>query len=210
MKKLLLTACAVTCAVSVFAQGSVVFNNRVGSSVITKVYLGPSSQTVDRIGNGSVDFPPGTMDWSGYTPCSGGSYMAALIGAAGTADPQTGSWGDKTTTFRTGNGAGWINSADVKFSNIAIGAAGNFQMFVWDNTSGNFADPASALLAWKAGTIAAGFSNPVALSSLGGGIITPPNLSGLQSFSIYTIPEPSTMALAGLGAAAMLIFRRRK
>jgi len=38
-----------------------------------------------------------------------------------------------------------------------------------------------------------------------GGVIT-----GLQSFSVVPTPEPSTFTLAGLGAAAMLIFRRRK
>ena len=31
-----------------------------------------------------------------------------------------------------------------------------------------------------------------------------------QPFTVSSVPEPSTFALAGLGAAAMLIFRRRK
>ena len=31
-----------------------------------------------------------------------------------------------------------------------------------------------------------------------------------QQFTVSSVPEPSTFALAGLGAAAMLIFRRRK
>ena len=29
-------------------------------------------------------------------------------------------------------------------------------------------------------------------------------------FNLYFVPEPSTFALAGLGAAALMIFRRRK
>ena len=33
---------------------------------------------------------------------------------------------------------------------------------------------------------------------------------GMAAFTVPTVPEPSTFALAGLGAAAMLIFRRRK
>jgi hypothetical protein len=36
------------------------------------------------------------------------------------------------------------------------------------------------------------------------------NLKLVNAFVIKAVPEPSTMALAGLGAAALLIFRRRK
>jgi hypothetical protein len=35
-------------------------------------------------------------------------------------------------------------------------------------------------------------------------------MNGFQGFYIGAIPEPSTFALAGLGAAALVIFRRRK
>lgn len=35
-------------------------------------------------------------------------------------------------------------------------------------------------------------------------------MQNFQGFTIGTIPEPSTIVLAGLGAAALLIFRRRK
>ena len=39
---------------------------------------------------------------------------------------------------------------------------------------------------------------------------TPPNLTGWDAPIILTVvPEPTTFALAGLGAAALLIFRRR-
>jgi hypothetical protein len=52
-------------------------------------------------------------------------------------------------------------------------------------------------------------------ATIGGGAQPAPSFPGtaFQSFNLYTIatvPEPSTFALAGLGAAALLIFRRRK
>ena len=42
------------------------------------------------------------------------------------------------------------------------------------------------------------------------GVATAPNLDGMGAFSIIGVPEPSTFALAGLGLAGLLIFRRRK
>jgi len=50
------------------------------------------------------------------------------------------------------------------------------------------------------------------LSGLGGSgspPASPPNMEGLESFSLATIPEPSTIALGVIGASAFL-FRRRK
>ena len=62
-----------------------------------------------------------------------------------------------------------------------------------------------------AGLIAAGKGGAFTVNNIGGSVNTPPNMPG-QSFNLYiqSIPEPSTFALAGLGAAALLIFRRRK
>lgn len=42
-----------------------------------------------------------------------------------------------------------------------------------------------------------------------GGAGTPPDLQGLQSFSLAVVPEPSTIALGVIGASSLL-FRRRK
>ena len=76
-------------------------------------------------------------------------------------------------------------------------------------------DPLHQLLLWNL---------PVAFQAAGGGPSSLPavNLFGNQTalpgaglpsgFNLYLvpIPEPTSFALAGLGAAALLIFRRRK
>jgi len=53
-----------------------------------------------------------------------------------------------------------------------------------------------------------GFSAAITTPPLGGGLATPPNLEGLTGTFTIT-PEPSTIAFGLLGAAALLIRRRK-
>jgi hypothetical protein len=80
------------------------------------------------------------------------------------------------------------------------------QVRVWDAAFG-----ASWAQAWTVPGAQLGESALFSLTLVTG--VTPPNaLVNLQSFSLQSvlIPEPSTLALAGLGLAAMLILRRRR
>lgn len=222
MKKLILAAVAVTCAVSVFAQGTITFNNRIAANTLqTHVYAPLASDvTFKQIGNGTGDFPAGTTSWAGWTPIGatlGGQYGASttlaqlLTGPSGAPEssllPQT-----AVITFRSGAGAGFTQGGTtVTAANVTPDTAGVWEMVVWDNSTGLYPTWTAASVAWEAGLIAAGKSGP--FNATFGGTGTPPNMNGLMSFNLYslgTIPEPSTFALAGLGAAALLIFRRRK
>jgi hypothetical protein len=219
MKKTILTAIALTCAVGAFAQGTVSFNNRVGGT--SHVWIGGSTQIRGQASNDGN--PGGTTDYSGLTLIgasgSGGVtgssfYLAQLLGAPG-ANQAEGSLvaaASAPTSFRTGTSAGGVAVATASFNNIPNDApVATFQMVAWDNHSGLYSTWALASAAWQAGLIAAGSSAVFNLNSIGGVVNTPPNLfPGLTSFNIYTVPEPSTIALAGLGAAALVIFRRRK
>jgi hypothetical protein len=212
MKKLALATLALTCAASVFAQGTVNFYNRVTGTTngpVTFVYLGGNSQ---RVGNGTADTPTGNTDWTGFTRIAGGSFFAQLLAANGANQPENSLTPQgATTTFRTGTASGNVAASTATLGNVPKDAAfATLQMVAWDNSSGLYSTWAQASVAFNAGLIAAGRSNPFTLSAIGGDFNTPPNLVGLQSFNIYLVPEPSTFALAGLGAAALLIFRRRK
>jgi len=78
---------------------------------------------------------------------------------------------------------------------------------IWNNaTATSWANMvASAGAATRAGVLA--FSQATAVLPA-----APPNITTMNSQDLVmtTVPEPSTFALAGLGAAALLIFRRRK
>lgn len=56
----------------------------------------------------------------------------------------------------------------------------------------------------------AGITGIISASPATGVAIPPQLFTQFGALTLYSIPEPSTFALAGLGAAAMLIFRRRK
>lgn len=220
MKKLILVALTATAAVSVFAQGTVSFNNRSAGAVITHIYapLAPGS-SVHQIGNGSNDTAAGATDWSGYAlvgvnlngQYGGSSTFAQLLGANGANQPEASLLpSGPTTTFRTGVGAGFVAPTTTTFNNIPANApVATIEMVAWDNSSGLYSTWTQASVAWLNGVIAAGKSGPINVANIGG-TGGAPTLDGLQSFNLYFIPEPSTFALAGLGAAAMLIFRRRK
>lgn len=139
--------------------------------------------------------------------------MAMILGANGSNQteqsltPQSG-----TQTFRTGAAAqGFLNiSAATTLTSIpADSAAATFEVVAWDDNSGLYSTWALASVAWENGLIAAGKSGTFNIFNIGGNVNTPQS-TVFPSFNLYFVPEPSTFALAGLGAAAMLIFRRRK
>jgi len=217
MKKVIVTALAMTCAVGVFAQGTVVFNNRAGGT--SHVYGGGTSPIQ---GNTPTETPAGTSSYPGLT-LIGANGLSGLYGAsttfaqllaangAGAAEssllPAAG-----ITTFRTGAAAGSLAATTATLAGVPLDSpAATLEMVAWDNSSGLYPTWTQASVAWAQGLIAAGRSAPFTVNAIGGAFNTPPNIEpGLTSFNILPIPEPTSFALAGLGAAALLIFRRRK
>jgi hypothetical protein len=227
MKKLVLTAIALTSALSGFAQGTVVFNNRVAGTLLTHIYAPlAGAPTTKQTGNGSSDTPAGATSWAGYAllgaggTAEAGHYMAVLLSAPGAnANASSLLPSVPSSTFRTGTAAGGIAPQTATLGNVLPDAAvATLALVAWDNTSGLYSTWAQASVAWNQGLIAAGMS-PLWNQDLIGGVINgAPNMinstdganNHLSSFNIYTIPEPTSFALAGLGAAALMIFRRRK
>ncbi len=212
MKKIIITLVAMSAAVSVLAQGTVLFNTASSANGVNMRVYGPETgdATISKVGNTSAQLPAGTQTYTGAV-LSGAGYFAQLYAGPAGATETSLLAATPTTTFRTGSAAGVVAPLTATLAGVAADAASAvIQLRAWDNSSGLYATWAQAEVAWLAGTIAAGKSPLLTVNAIGGTLNAPPYLAGLQSFNIYTaVPEPSTFALLGLGALGMLIFRRK-
>ena len=209
------------------AQGTITFNNYV-NGLHTHIYAPlPNSPTTMQVGNGANDLPAGTTSWAGWTLIGaygfsgrwgGATTLAELLGAPGLNVPESSllpASSGGITSFHTGAGAGLVFLTTATFGNILpdYAGGGTFEMVVWDNSSGLYPTWAYALVAWENGLTSAATTGPFNIAAtIGGTQTTSPTFpsTAFQSFNIYLLPEPSTFALLGLGAGALMIARRRR
>jgi len=185
-KTIVTTLMSVLASVAVYAQGTVNFANA-GTGLNAPSYLS-----------------------DGVTKLAGNTFMAELLAGADAASLTA----RVTAPYLSGGGAGIFNGGAVTLTSIAGGAPAFIQIRAWNTAYG--ATYALAQAAGAAGQADAfGFSNIFSVTTgnpSGQPPTSPAVLVGLTSFNLNTgiVPEPSTFALAGLGAAALLLFRRRR
>jgi hypothetical protein len=203
MKKTIIALLALSAAASVFAQGTIVYYNRVTGSIVAPVYApeAPGS-TVSKTGNTTGGFPAGTQTYAGAALAGTGFTAQLWAGAEGTAEGSLAVVPGSNKDFRTGGFAGAINNSGgvIAIPGVGEGSKAALQLRVWDNAGGTITSYDNAVIRGK---------SPVFTSLPLGLLAAPPNMVGLLSFNIYTVPEPSTFALLGLGALGMLVFRRK-
>jgi hypothetical protein len=146
----------------------------------------------------NLNIPGGGVPITGDT--TGATAQLWLVGTGGALTPLA-----PTTTFRTSPAAAtaYVVPAVVTLDGIKGGTSETFVLRAFKGAS------------WDSAT-AQGQSNPFTVT-LGGDALdgnppaTPAKMAGFQTFAIasVTTPEPSTIALAALGAAAFFIRRRK-
>jgi hypothetical protein len=198
-------------AVSVLAQGQLNYSIRVTGSVVGHVY-GASAGEQARSGNTATEVPPGLTTYAGAL-LQGTGFSAQLFGALGVGQSESAltAVAGSIVSFRTGATlGGTIATLTLTIPQVPVGGTGTFQLRAWDNLNGTLTTWAAAEQAWNNGLTAAGKSGLFEVVALTESPNIPPNMLGFRSFNLTIVPEPSTFVLAGLGAAALLIFRRRK
>jgi len=192
MKKLLLTITAVTLAVTMYGQGRIGFDNLGTGNTITVGALNQGASGGAAGANVGANYSIQLLWAPVGTYANQAAFIAAILGQS-TPVAFFGATGGSPTT----DGAGLFDGGSVAVP------AGNYtvQARAWYNVGF-----ASYDLAF--GQANTGISQFQDLASTAPP--TPAQFTTFPSFTVGIVPEPSTFALAGLGAAALLLFRRRK
>jgi hypothetical protein len=219
MKKLLTLAALLGTATLSFGQGYVSFANGTSSRVSNggalqaatpagnyyyALLVAPSSQNTVSSADGS---------FSGWT-------FAAYGTNTGAAGRLTGNNADSGTGVQINGGAytapggtadfvvvGWSANIGSDWTSVSQGFHGYGNNGTW--TVSNSSAPGGSSSAWFAVSVVA---QDIVLQPLGSQYNPVFSATGIpnMNFQSVSIPEPATFALAGLGAAALVIFRRRK
>lgn len=208
MKKILFTSLFAIAAIASFAQGTIAIGN--GITATRFPIYGPqlADPTVSVVGNGNLSAPTGSTVFTGGL-LSGTRYVIEFWAGPSSATDFSGLTLVTSTTFRTAaNAAALPNGITTTISGsipgVLAGSTAKLAVRVWDTQGAT--SFANALVKGQGALFTSG---PLGGTAPDNSVFLPPNWVG-QSFSLVAVPEPSSMALAGLGAASLLIFRRRK
>ena len=202
MRKFSAVVLLIGMATGALAQGTVILQNQTG---LVRQWTSPSDPTLIGVpkNGGYIELiaaPANTPLYSSwimnYSSLSG--FLAANPGwavAGGQAYP---------IAF----GPGLFNSGTVTINNIAEGASAEYLILAWTGASTTYEAAMMTGSSWFG-------QSAIATTTTGDPLASP--VPGLPVSLRYTFaglimgsPEPSPSALAGLGLAALLVFRRRR
>jgi len=217
MKKILVTLAVAACVASSYAQGTVAFVNGTTSKISTN---GVTSGVISGLGNYYF-----ALFYSSTATTVGGS-STATAGTNGVYAFNDANWSFAAGAYGTNIAAGGRFSSaisDASGNTVVTGVlGGNVAQFAVIGWSASIGSTVSALSTWynngKPSTI--GWIGESIVSSpltTGAGVGLPPGLFGstgpITGFTlgeVIPVPEPGTIALAALGGASLLMFRRKK
>lgn len=206
MKKLVLTLTATLACVAAFAQGKLTFAN----DSLHLIYYGAGALNGDTVG--------AAVNSSGLTAAGDALKVDLFYGTASTA----------LSLLKTANVAGNTGTpgtwASTAITGLGTGTQYYFQVQVYDGTlATSYADALSKgayagesmIFQCNASTsisatVLYAHSSPANSTWTDGTVAVTGSLPNAMGAIAISAPEPTSLALLGLGAAGMMIFRRRK
>jgi len=195
-----------TGAAATFGQGTINFGNYIPGLFSAPIYgPDPANPSLSLSGQSSLGNPSGSTVYGGPL-LQGTRYVMGLYGGPESMTDPALLTLVTTETFRTATGnvlpAGLIFTIpDLPIPGAPRGSQAILEIRVWDVLSG--ADFASASIRGRSGLFLSQPLGPYTPTAP----ISAPDTVGWASFNIFTIPEPSTPALAVLGIVVLVIFR---
>lgn len=212
MKKLLVTILMTAAlATSVFAQGTVAFSASAAHGLVQYTTDGTTRTSVP-VGNPAQVGAFGNLNIAIYSAAVG----TANPFTAGSFAPLPAAWSESTTVLhQIAPLAGNTPAFTFTLGNIAGGVNGEIMVLGWTGAASDWNSALAAgtgLFGWTGSTLSTGALSFTAATG------NPPILpavpitygaAGFNGLVLAPIPEPTSFALAGLGLAALLVFRRR-
>jgi len=234
MKKTLVVVSILAGAAGAYAQGEIDWNNGQRGYLISIFSPNPADGLVEQTGNTIYDQPVGAATYGGgWIGGTSGAYPAPANGPGGvnyqlngnfevglyldtsvsalTTDILTGT-PLATTAIQGGANAGQYTTTLLTFTDPSIGPGTNVFVGIaaWD-TDGGAVNSLAAAAAANVANVPYGYIESTSFVTLGPAG-SPAGLAriGLTSFSLVSIPEPSTVALGVIGASLFLMRLRRR
>jgi hypothetical protein len=215
MKKLLLTAIAASVAAVTYGQGTIfIYNydntgvaNGAGGTTANPTYSAAVTSN-GLIFTTDTTAQAGTLGGTAGSTLIGQDFSWALYGGATASSSALTLVASETGSDTAGDNINWGQFQGLAQTYTVAGTTASstvyLELYVWEGTT--FTTYAAA----AAGGDFVGDSGVFANAS-GGGPNAPSALTGLPDMNLaVVVPEPGTLALAALGGASLLMFRRKK